>query len=198
MAAVEAREVSAELTPRLSWRRRVARRPRDRKHGLPGSGSSAIVTAPRGRKAPPRGCFGRLESPTQGPVDRDAITVAGWALFETRPVARVEVLLDGEPMGTARIGLPRPDVAQAMREPPEAVVAGFEWVLLRPGALSGRDQLTLEVRVTSTAGDSFSLVPSRRSRSQVAERAPSAASGAPRAVPPPRARLPRRGSHGPH
>jgi D-inositol-3-phosphate glycosyltransferase len=55
----------------------------------------------------------------------------------------VEIVLDGRSLGKARLGLPRPDVAGAIRAP-EAPIAGFEYVI-SPRDLSGvTGQATVE------------------------------------------------------
>ncbi len=63
----------------------------------------------RGHPAPIRG-WGAIEQPEPGAaVSREAFFVRGLALFPPEPVVRVEIELDGEPAGRARIGLPRAD-----------------------------------------------------------------------------------------
>jgi len=92
----------------------------------------------------------RLES---GPL-----LVSGWALFADGPLARVEVWLDGVPLGRARLGLPRPDVA-ALHGGPDALASGFE---LRAGLeLPADGERTAELRVlaTSVGGERRELGP---------------------------------------
>jgi glycosyltransferase involved in cell wall biosynthesis len=58
-------------------------------------------------------------------VEREMLKVHGWATFRAGPMARVEILFDGEPLGRGRLGVPRPDVAVAFDEP-YVEISGFE------------------------------------------------------------------------
>jgi glycosyltransferase involved in cell wall biosynthesis len=66
------------------------------------------------------------EEPT-GPivVEREMLKVHGWATFRAGPLCGVEVFFDGEPLGKARLGVPRPDVALSFEEP-YVETSGFE------------------------------------------------------------------------
>jgi predicted amidohydrolase YtcJ len=57
--------------------------------------------------------FGFLDSPALGEKISGIFTVYGWALDDNRPIERVEIYLDGELIGVAEYGEPRPDVANA-------------------------------------------------------------------------------------
>jgi glycosyltransferase involved in cell wall biosynthesis len=58
----------------------------------------------------------------------DAFLVRGWALHGLEAVGRLDVLVNGERVGSARLGLARPDVGTD-RSGPNAIVSGFEyWV----------------------------------------------------------------------
>jgi D-inositol-3-phosphate glycosyltransferase len=69
---------------------------------------------------------GFVERPAIGaPVERDYLSMSGWALLQDGPLAAIEVLLDGIFVGEARIGIDRPDL-DALFEEPHAIAAGFE------------------------------------------------------------------------
>jgi glycosyltransferase involved in cell wall biosynthesis len=70
-------------------------------------------------------------------------------LFEGAPVARVEAWLDEVPLGRARVGLSRPDVA-AIHGGPDAAVCGFE---LRAGVEAPAEDAEVELRVVATSLD---------------------------------------------
>jgi glycosyltransferase involved in cell wall biosynthesis len=59
-------------------------------------------------------------------VDDEILRVRGWSTFAAGPTTRVEVFLDGAPLGNARIGVNRADVVAAMPDEPYVEVAGFE------------------------------------------------------------------------
>jgi hypothetical protein len=56
---------------------------------------------------------------------RGPLIVNGWALFPDEAVSHLEVWLDKEPLGRARLGIPRPDVPLS-RSHPNAAISGFE------------------------------------------------------------------------
>jgi D-inositol-3-phosphate glycosyltransferase len=66
--------------------------------------------------------------PGQPPVEveDEILRVRGWSTFAAGPTTKVEVFLDGEPLGNARIGVSRADVIAAMPDEPYVEVAGFE------------------------------------------------------------------------
>ena len=102
---------------------------------------------------------GHVDLPAAGTRLRDEIVLSGWATFEDGPLARVEAWLGETPLGRARLGLHRPDVAAA-HPGADAAVAGFE---LRAGlAEGGRDserQELLRVVATSTGGERLEFEP---------------------------------------
>jgi glycosyltransferase involved in cell wall biosynthesis len=87
----------------------------------------------------------------------DVVTVSGWVVFEGATTSRVEVWLGKRPLGRARLGLRREDVA-ALHQTPDAAVSGFE---LRAGIDGYEREAELELRVvaTSTAGERRELGP---------------------------------------
>jgi glycosyltransferase involved in cell wall biosynthesis len=75
------------------------------------------------------------------------IVASGWALFGDEPVSRVEAWLGERPLGRARLGLPRADVA-AFHAAPGAATCGFE---LRAGLDPPAADLEAELRVVATS-----------------------------------------------
>jgi glycosyltransferase involved in cell wall biosynthesis len=65
-----------------------------------------------------------IDWPTPEVAESGVVEINGWALFPDGPTARVELLLDGEAIGRARLGSPRPDLA-AIWDLPDAGVSGF-------------------------------------------------------------------------
>ena len=91
--------------------------------------------------------FGRIETPTAGRhVTPGRLEIAGWAVPDHRPVARVAVRLDGHAVGLARpYAWPRPDIA-AQRVEPGAVLGGFEHRI----SIDGRPGETIRIEVDVT------------------------------------------------
>ncbi len=58
----------------------------------------------------PAGCIDQPHTT----VRREVVDIAGWILFPEQPTARVEVRLGERSLGLARLGVARPDVADAM------------------------------------------------------------------------------------
>lgn len=99
----------------------------------------------------PTGC---LDAPAQGrEVDGPAIFVSGWALFPDAPTDLIEVFLDGERVGLARLGGYRSDVLGIFPdEGVNALTAGFNTVV--PVPISSDDVAhRVHVRATSLYGD---------------------------------------------
>ena len=79
-------------------------------------------------------------------LPRGVVRVRGWVVASPAPVARVELSLEGRPLGRASLGLPRPDVAAA-RGRPDAGLSGFELLVdtTRPDLLTGYSALRTTV-----------------------------------------------------
>ncbi|MGA2469934.1 MAG: glycosyltransferase family 4 protein [Solirubrobacteraceae bacterium] len=70
-----------------------------------------------------------LDGPLHGTIlHREPVSCHGWAFDPTEPLERVEILVDGELVGRARIGLPRGDIYGRFGVP-HAAVCGFEAVI---------------------------------------------------------------------
>jgi D-inositol-3-phosphate glycosyltransferase len=100
----------AERMNGLRWRLRAMRR-LWRRGALP---TQSFLTAEEihgpVEKSPAPQPAGRIDQP-HTEVRRGVVDIAGWVLFPEQPTARVEVRLGGRPLGLARLGVPRPDVA---------------------------------------------------------------------------------------
>ncbi len=72
--------------------------------------------------------MGALDAPGPGgeTVATEPLVVAGWALFPSGPTAKVEVMVDGRPVGRARLGGFREELPRDF-DMPEAAIAGFEF-----------------------------------------------------------------------
>lgn len=85
------------------------------------------------------------------------LTVGGWALLPDAGIARVAIHLNGTFAGYARLGIPRPDLAEAYSGP-EAPSCGFLHLL--DLTFFGEPQdVTLEVSVSGTDGSALDLRP---------------------------------------
>ncbi len=79
-----------------------------------------------GPQPPEEGAVGEIDNPRIGmEIDEEAMRIVGWVAFTGSPTARVEAWLDDEPLGRARVGLARTDVA-AHTDLALASVSGFE------------------------------------------------------------------------
>lgn len=72
--------------------------------------------------------------------------VRGWALAADGPATRVEMSVNGRPVGRARLGIARPDIADSSPRP-DAPVCGFEFLVL-PEHIN---QETTETRIGASA-----------------------------------------------
>jgi D-inositol-3-phosphate glycosyltransferase len=88
----------------------------------------------------PSGPVGWLDLPPT--LAREVVTVSGWSFDPRGPLSRVEIALDPGPTAAARLGLPRPDVAD-LHPQPHAGLAGFEDLLDLSAVPADLDTLTL-------------------------------------------------------
>ncbi|MBM7654748.1 Ig-like domain-containing protein [Neobacillus cucumis] len=96
---------------------------------------------------------GALETPKNGAVVTDSTTVSGWFL-DANGVDKVEVLVDGNLIGQAQYGLPRPSVAKTYPAYNNAN-AGYQYTLNTKSFTEG--QHTLTVRETGKSGTKTEL-----------------------------------------
>jgi glycosyltransferase involved in cell wall biosynthesis len=85
------------------------------------------------------------------------LTVGGWALLPGAGVARVGIRLNGSDAGYARLGIPRPDLADAYSAP-EAPSCGFLH-LLDLTCFGEPEEVTLEALIHGTDGSTLELRP---------------------------------------
>ncbi len=101
--------------------------------------------------------FGALDRPFPGSVvSRGVVQVAGWAATDHGPVDAVEVLVDGQSQGLARVGLPRQDLVDFLNQP-FALLAGFEQSIDLAQLPGDAREVDLEVRALLPAGPPTSL-----------------------------------------
>jgi hypothetical protein len=92
-------------------------------------------------------------------VEKELVNVHGWATFRSGPTARVEIFLDEEPLGKARIGVTRRDVAEIFEEP-YAEVSGFELDVATPALCRDGDRAgDLRAVAFSSQGERHELPP---------------------------------------
>lgn len=89
-----------------------------------------VRTEPGSRRGQPtrlgQSMLAQFDEPSDGDlIVGDVLEVSGWCLFEGTHVARVEVVVDGKPVGLARPYVARPDVAK-VHQHVDAPLAGFE------------------------------------------------------------------------
>lgn len=85
--------------------------------------------------------FGAVDEPSPGSVVSGVFRISGWIL-SPRPgqITRTVVYLDGQPIGPARLGLPRPDVAGFFGGPSglvDAATSGFDFTIDTRGFANG-------------------------------------------------------------
>lgn len=108
---------------------------------------------------PPLSAEGRLDPPREGTVaKREPITFHGWARFRSGPVSRVEVWLGEEPLGRARLGVPRPDVSGALELGP-GEAPGFELTTNLAHWPGGDGAVGLRAVATAVSGERLEIGP---------------------------------------
>jgi D-inositol-3-phosphate glycosyltransferase len=100
---------------------------------------------------------GRFDFPPGTVLPRGEVTLSGWTLFEAGPTLRVELQLGGVDLGPARLGLPRPDVAEGLQTEP-AAVTGFE-LRINLEDWAGPQESELFATVRGPAGKRLELGP---------------------------------------
>jgi len=141
----------AEWLNALVWRLRAMRR-----LWAPGTSPSmpflqveTVPTDPHGHidPLPPR-------------LRRTSVLIKGWMLFPSGPTDRIELFLDGSPLGRARLGVARVDVA-GQWDSAHAAISGFE-LAADLGDWEGPDgSASLVAVATSVAGERHELEPLR-------------------------------------
>ena len=103
--------------------------------------------------------FGRVDRPRTGAALREGtLAIRGWTCFSEGRVRRAEVYFGDSLLGPARVGVPRPDVAEVI-DYPHAAVSGFELTLPVEAALRLGGSGSTEVRVVVTGVDGATFEP---------------------------------------
>src|SRR6266540_2381864 len=113
------------------------------------------AVAPAALSAAP---IGFIDTPLPEPIVERHLALAGWALAASG-VHAVELRIDGLTYASARLGLPRADVAAARPAYPNAPNAGFTF----GGELTGLLPIRHELTVVAIARDRRETVLARRS-----------------------------------
>lgn len=97
--------------------------------------------------------LGWVDAPQDDARLSGSFTVSGWVINEGLGVDRVELELDGEIVGMAQYGQPRPDVVAAMsaEDDPNAPMLGYTLALDAATLPSGRARL--RIKTTSKSGE---------------------------------------------
>jgi D-inositol-3-phosphate glycosyltransferase len=103
---------------------------------------------------------GHIDAPMFRAEISDTLVVQGWACLADGAARRAEVWLGEELLGRARVGVSRPDLAEAL-DRPEAILAGFELTVDADEArrLVGTGETELRVVVTGITGRTFEPAP---------------------------------------
>ncbi len=95
-------------------------------------------------------------------VEDEILRVRGWSIFSAGPTTKVEITLDGEPLGNARIGVTREDVVEELPDEPYVGSSGFE-LDVATGRLcpDGEREAELAAVAHGPAGEPLPLPPIR-------------------------------------
>ena len=103
--------------------------------------------------------MGEIDVPGPGAeISGPLFIVRGWALFPTSPTTHVDIHVNGEPVGRARLAHLRSDIAAGW-ETPEAISSGFELAVERELVELPQGPATVEVVVSSLSGERQVLGP---------------------------------------
>ena len=107
----------------------------------------------------PGGAHGQIDEPRSGAEPfRGTLYIRGWALFPSGPPAQLDVWLGGQPLGRARVGLPRPDI-EARTGDALAGVSGFDMTADLSEVELGPGEATLRAVATNPHGEQHELPP---------------------------------------
>ena len=94
--------------------------------------------------------FGALDAPGPGAIVSGVYTVTGWVVAPSpMQINLVNIVLDGQTIGVARYGLPRPDVAgifSGPNAPPDAAASGFRFTIDTRGLANGLHTIAFVAR----------------------------------------------------
>lgn len=120
----------------------------------PGSEALCPGDLPPAVESPP---FGHLDSPADGETISGMFALYGWALDDNGLIKRVEIHLDGEYIGDAAYGEPRPDVANDY--PGRDNSPNFGYTFQLDTTLYSNGPHTLSALAFGPAGDQAYLIP---------------------------------------
>jgi len=110
------------------------------------------TSSPDSKKRCELGIFSYVDTPGEGSTVSGIVKIQGWAFKDDRGVSSIEILVNGHVAGTARYGIPRPDVRMTFhgsRDPRQPNV-GFEFYWdsgkVKPGAVE------MAIRVSTADG----------------------------------------------
>jgi D-inositol-3-phosphate glycosyltransferase len=107
------------------------------------------------------GAHGQIDEPRPGAEPhRGTLYIRGWALFPSGPPAQLELWLGGQPLGRARVGLPRPDI-EGRTGDPLAGVSGFDLMADLSQVELEAGEATLQAIASSPHGERHELPPVR-------------------------------------
>jgi D-inositol-3-phosphate glycosyltransferase len=115
----------------------------------------------RGTAGPRPRLAGSIDYPAEGELlPRGVVQLTGWAFSAPSPLSRVEVAVDGEVIGRARLGLSRRDVERA--HPASAAAgAGFSRLVDLSGRPNDATEAVMSVTAVTVEGVRLSLPPVR-------------------------------------
>jgi Bacterial Ig domain len=100
--------------------------------------------------------FGMLDVPAPLATLSGTVDVAGWA-FDDRGITKVDIYIDGTPVGQASYGSPRPDVANDYPNMTPALNSGFQFRLDTTTMSNGQHEL--QIHAVDAAGNQAVVVP---------------------------------------
>jgi len=125
-----------------------------------GSTQSSVAEQPNaGSKLP----FGYIESPHPGETVRGQWPVQGWAVSESGTKA-VEIFVDRAYVGTAQVGVSRPDVEKAYPNIKNAGAAGWTYTLDSAAFTPGAHELVVQARSNENRTRDLGTIPLTVSR----------------------------------
>lgn len=102
--------------------------------------------------------MGWIELP-DGPISvQTPHRLTGWVLFSTETTDFVEISVDGRPLGRARLGLPRPDLA-SITDVAAAPTCGFEFWIGPADVAPDAESVTLRAEAVGRTGRRLSIGP---------------------------------------
>lgn len=107
--------------------------------------------------------FGYVESPHPGETVRGQWPVQGWALSESG-VKTVDIFVDRAYVGTAQVGVSRPDVEKAYPNIKNAGVAGWTYTLDVSAVSPGAHELIVQARSNESRTRDLGTIPLTVSR----------------------------------